>query len=213
MSIDIPRKVQSFVTFMRWLFLSMYTRSLCMKIFVKLYYIITIFFLVSCISNEKYTYLKPNSEGFFFCIENGNKDNYCFSPTGYKEIGDFIISIVPTSETVLLPFCLYNTDNFQDDGVVQLVLNFALDKKYKMVWLEISRAGSETTIVKIDNRDQYLVTREMLGSSDGGIVGSYRLDLEALEAGDHILKFSVANDGKGNGGYHWQRIALRTNEI
>jgi hypothetical protein len=74
--------------------------------------------------------------------------------------------------------------------------------------LRLVRGGDETTVVELDETEQYLVTNSMLGSNDGYLVGAYDLDLGSLRKGKHTIKLTIADDGKGNGTYQWDAIRL-----
>ena len=78
--------------------------------------------------------------------------------------------------------------------------------------LRLVRAGAETIAVSLDDGPDVLVTKAMMepATFEHSAFGAYDLNLGRLEAGTHILKLSVADDGEGNGRFGWDAIILRT---
>lgn len=97
---------------------------------------------------------------------------------------------------------------YDDSGVQRIFIKFSLDRGYRDLALRLARAGAETTVVKIDDRTPQEVTNTMLGSDEGFSDGAYDLAIGALNKGDHLIELTVADDGKGNGSYVWDAIAL-----
>ncbi len=97
---------------------------------------------------------------------------------------------------------------YADAGVERIIIKFSLEQAYNNVVLRLARAGSETTVVKVDGKQTHLVTNTMLGSGEGYNVGIYDLTLGALKKGRHTIKMTVADDGKGNAMYQWDALAL-----
>jgi hypothetical protein len=97
-----------------------------------------------------------------------------------------------------------------DEGVAVISITFSLGNKYDNPVLRLVREGSETTVVSVDDGKEYVITSSMFGSVDGGIYGSYNLELGSLDAGSHTIVLTVADDGKGYGQYTWDALTLYT---
>jgi hypothetical protein len=97
---------------------------------------------------------------------------------------------------------------YADEDVKRITITFTLDQDYSELALRLVRGGSETTVVTVDAQQTYLVTNVMLGSNEGWVVGSYYLMLGALKKGTHTIQLTVADDGKGNGHFGWDALAL-----
>ena len=108
--------------------------------------------------------------------------------------------------TVGVLFCLGATTVWA--GAQRIFIEFNLDRVYRSLVLRLARAGAETTVVKVDDRAPQEVTNTMLGSDEGFSAGAYDLALGRLDTGDHLIELTVADDGKGNGSYVWDAIAL-----
>ena len=93
-------------------------------------------------------------------------------------------------------------------GVENIEIIFTLEHNYRNIIFRLVRSGSETTTVVVDDEHEYLVTAEMLGSSDNGGFGSYNLELGELNQGTHSIILTVADDGNGNGAYWWDALSL-----
>jgi hypothetical protein len=93
-------------------------------------------------------------------------------------------------------------------GVERITISFRLDQSYNNVIMRLARAGEETTVVIVDGNQTHLVTDKMLGSADHGVYGAYDLMLGELKKGVHTIQLTVADDGKGNGGYSWDALSL-----
>lgn len=95
-----------------------------------------------------------------------------------------------------------------DWGVENIEIIFTLEGNYRNIIFRLARSGSETTTVIVDDEHEYLVTADMLGSSDDGGFGSYNLELGALKKGTHSIMLTVADDGNGNGSYYFDALSL-----
>lgn len=65
-----------------------------------------------------------------------------------------------------------------DEGIAtvcrpKIVIHFTLKRTRRDLVLRMARAGSETSIVKFDNRGSYRITAAMLRSNEGNIFGQY----------------------------------------
>jgi hypothetical protein len=68
------------------------------------------------------------------------------------------------------------------------------------------RGTDETTIVKVDGKQTYMITNLMLGSAEGFYVGSYEFGIGSRGEGGHAREFTFAEKGKGNGSYQGDAI-------
>ncbi len=82
------------------------------------------------------------------------------------------------------------------------------------VFLRLVRAGTETTIVILNDSVSHSVTSKMLESVGHSYsnwksaFGSYDLSLGSLDAGIHNIKLTVDERGMGDGRYRWDAIIL-----
>ena len=97
---------------------------------------------------------------------------------------------------------------YADEEVKRITITLTLDQDYSELVLRLVRAGRETTEVTVDAQQTYLVTNVMLGSDEGWVVGAYDLMLGTLKKGTHTIQLTVADDGKGNGEFAWDALAL-----
>jgi hypothetical protein len=72
----------------------------------------------------------------------------------------------------------------------------------------IVKAGSETTIVTLDDDKRFYVTSSMLGSDELRKYGSYDLSLGSLDQGTHSIHLAVGENNYGNGRYWWDALIL-----
>jgi len=105
--------------------------------------------------------------------------------------------------------------SFVLEGDVQSIkIHFSLSRSYTHLTLRISRAGDETSLVTLDDRDPISVTAVMLGSDDGWQVGTFDLDLGPVTKGNHTLLFTVhPTDGaewEGIPVFGWDALLLFT---
>ena len=95
-----------------------------------------------------------------------------------------------------------------EGGVESITIIFTLDQDYSELGLRLRRAGDDTTAITVDGQQTHLVTNAMLGSSENYVVGGYELMLGALSKGDHSIQLTVADDGRGDGGFIWDALTL-----
>ena len=151
------------------------------------------------------------TDGILFAIgkEDGGRSE--FQQSGSKDIHEYEYTVGMDSMTDGFPSHLYATSkvsSWDSTAVESLKIIFNLSRSFEKVNLRLVRAGAETTIVKLNNKDTYEVTADMLGSYEHSAFGSYELNLGPLEKGIHNIEISVADDGKGNGRYGWDAIIL-----
>lgn len=133
-----------------------------------------------------------------------------FASDGFDQYQDFVCHIDVDCTVADIPAGLYEGDSPRSyrDEAPRLTIVFQLSRDYSELMLHLARAGSETTAVFVDDGEPLLVTGEMLGSRDGGIVGSYDLPLGPLQAGSHSIAFDIPDDSMGNGGFVWDALSL-----
>ena len=102
---------------------------------------------------------------------------------------------------------IYETNS--GSTVLSIEINFTLAEDLAAARLTLARAGDETSVVALDGQDIGMVTNKMLGSSEGIRFGEIELNLGAISAGHHVLAFSIADDGRGNGRHYLDAIVLR----
>lgn len=62
--------------------------------------------------------------------------------------------------------------------------------------------------VTVDGEEPLFVNREMLGSRDGWVVGSYDLQLGPLQVGSHSISFAIPDDSEGDGEFGWDALSV-----
>ena len=149
-----------------------------------------------------------------FAIGREDKSDLEFRSSGFSGHPEFTCTVGVDCSTQSFPQRLHRAQasayarTYVDAGVERITIKFSLEQAYNNVVLCLARGGSETTVVTIDGKRTYFVTNEMLGSYDGYGVGVYNLMLGALKKGVHTIQLTVADDGKGNGTYQWDALAL-----
>jgi hypothetical protein len=143
-------------------------------------------------------------------LEIGQEDgSYAeFANKGFRDIDEFHCSMeqVPSADT--FPLGHFIDGVVTDRGVSRVVFDLTFDEAYDRVVLRLAREGSETTIVTVDEKTEYQVTAEMLGSRDGNHFGVYDLIVSPLEKGEHTIVLTVLDDGKSAGHYAWDALKL-----
>ncbi len=99
-------------------------------------------------------------------------------------------------------------DEYVDDGVDCINIEFGLEQDYSEVVLRLARGGAETLVVMVDKKRTHIVTNTMLGSNEGYVFGVYNLMIGELKKGNHTIQLTVADDGKGNRGFTWDALSL-----
>jgi hypothetical protein len=149
-----------------------------------------------------------------FAIGQEDKSELEFRRGGFKGHPEYTCRVGVDCSTEAFPSGMYLESEFTIAGVTyawgvtRITITFTLDQDYSEPVLRLARAGTETTVVTVDAQRTNLVTNTMLGSYDGGVFGTYDLPLGALSKGTHTIQFTVADDGKGNGHYVWDALAL-----
>jgi len=145
-----------------------------------------------------------------FTIGQEDKSYSEFRSTGFRGQPEYTCRVEADCATEAFPRRLYRAPirPYVGDGVERIAISFTLDHDYNEVVLRLARAGAETTVVTVDGKRTHLVTNSMLGSNEHWVVGVYDLTLGALNKGIHTIQLTVADDGKGNGQYSWDALAL-----
>ena len=143
--------------------------------------------------------IDAGADGVLFAIGKEDSSRYDFKRTGWTIIGVglFYPHLYATSAA----------EAWNSSAVARVRIIFNLSRSFEKLNLRLVRAGSETTLVTLDNTNNYKVTSDMLGSNEYNF-GSYEPNLGPLEKGIHNIELSAADDGKGNGRYGWDAIAL-----
>jgi hypothetical protein len=146
-----------------------------------------------------------------FAIGQVDKSRSEFKEYGFKGIHDYKCAAGTDCVVESFPARLYRMSAFKpvdSNGVAQVTINFTLDQAYNNLLLRIARAGAETTVVTVDEKQNHRVTNTMLKSNEGYVHGAYDVGLGAFNKGAHTIQFTVADDGEGNGRYVWDAIVL-----
>ena len=131
-----------------------------------------------------------------------------FANKGFRDLDEFRCSTEQVTSADAFPLGHFIEGVVTDRGVSRVLFDLTLDKAYDKVVLRLSREGSETTVVTVDEKTKYQVTSEMLGSKDGNQFGVYDLLIGPLMAGKHTITLTVLDDGKSIGGYAWDALKL-----
>ncbi len=138
-----------------------------------------------------------------------DKSGHDFCRSGLRDITEYRCRVGVDCSTESFPQYLYQSNSeLAYSGVERIIISFKLDQTYNDVTLRLARGGDETTVVAVDRKRTYLVTNTMLGSGENYRVGVYNLKLGALKKGRHRIELTVADDGKGNGAFAWDALAL-----
>jgi len=131
-----------------------------------------------------------------------------FANKGFRDLDEFHCSTEQITSADTFPLGHFIFGVVTDRGVSRVVFDLTFDEAYDRVVLRLSREGSETTVVTVDEKTEYQVTAEMLGSRDGNHFGVYDLLVGPLEKGKHTIVLTVLDDGKSAGHYAWDALKL-----
>ena len=159
-------------------------------------------------STDAVTVDAPWDEIFATGTEDGSYSE--FSSGGFDQYQEFTCNLGVDCSVADIPAGIYAGERprYYRDEAPRLTITFYLNQDYSESVLHLARAGSETTAVSVDGGEPLLVTAEMLGSRDNGVFGAYDLPLGAMNAGSHIMTFSIPENSAGNGGYGWDSLSL-----
>lgn len=148
-------------------------------------------------------------EKIIFKIGQENKSYFEFNRNGFLQTTEYRCTVGVDCSTEAFPEYLTRAESgYLVYGVERIIISFRLDQTYDDITLRLARGGDETTLVRVDQNETYLVTNTMLGSGEGYRVGVYDLQVGRLEKGRHSIELTVADDGKGNAAYQWDALSL-----
>jgi len=153
---------------------------------------------------------RGDTHGELLVLEIGQEDGSSaeFAHKGFRDLDEFHCSTEQVLNADTFPFGHFIDGVVTDRGVSRVIIDLTCDEAYDRVVLRLAREGSETTIVTVDEKTEYQMTAEMLGSRDGNHFGVYDLLLGPLEKGGHTIVLTVLDDGKSTGGYAWDALSL-----
>jgi len=153
---------------------------------------------------------RGDTHGELLILEIGQEDGSSaeFAHKGFRDLDEFHCSTEQVLNADTFPFGHFIDGVVTDRGVSRVIIDLTCDEAYDRVVLRLAREGSETTIVTVDEKTEYQMTAEMLGSRDGNHFGVYDLLLGPLEKGGHTIVLTVLDDGKSTGGYAWDALSL-----
>lgn len=98
-----------------------------------------------------------------------------------------------------------------EEDVESITIHFTLAGDHTNLTLRVSRAGDETLLITLDDRDPIPVTAAMLGSGDSWQPGTFDVNLGSVTEGSHTLLFTVhPTDGDGFPYFAWDALLLFT---
>jgi len=148
-------------------------------------------------------------EKVIFEIGQEDKSYFEFNRSGFLQTTEYRCTGGVECSTEAFPEYLTLAESgYSVYGVERIIISFRLDQTYDDVTLRLARGGDETTVVRVDQNETYLVSNTMLGSGEGFHVGVYNLKLGELKRGRHRIELTVADDGKGNAAYQWDALSL-----
>jgi len=153
---------------------------------------------------------RGDTHGELLILEIGQEDgSYVeFANKGFRDLDEFHCSTEQITSADTFPLGHFILGVVTDRGVSRVVFDLIFDEAYDRVVLRLAREGSETTVVTVDEKTEYQVTAEMLGSRDGNHFGVYDLLVGPLEKGKHTIVLTVLDDGKSAGHYAWDALKL-----
>ena len=134
-----------------------------------------------------------------------------FPANSFKGVDDYKCTVGVDCSTETFPVHMYKQPAPRDSdslGVAFVTIIFELNKSHENLIFRIARAGSETTIVTLDDDKRFDVTSSMLGSDERRKYGSYDLSLGSLGQGTHSIHLAIGENNYGNGRYWWDALIL-----
>jgi len=136
-----------------------------------------------------------------------------FGPGDFENIRFVTIDADGEVDPKLMPRRMIHPDGHYSpdrrDAAQEVVIRFRLKRDASKLVFRLARGGDSATAVTVDAETTYRVTDTMLGSAEGGVFGSYDLDLGPIPKGRHTLKLSMPDDGLGyNGSFRWDALVL-----
>ena len=139
-----------------------------------------------------------------------DKDYSGFQQFGFRGHPEYRcrVGVDCSTETFPMNLLVAPMDEYVDDAVDCITIEFGLEQDYNEVMLRLARGGAETLVVMVDKKRTHIVTNTMLGSDENYVFGVYNLTLGELKKGNHTIQLTVADDGKGNRGFVWDALSL-----
>ena len=152
----------------------------------------------------------PPKGKVIFEIGQEDKNQMEFQQFGFRGHQEYscIVGVDCSTETFPMNLLVAPIDEYVDDAVDCITIEFGLEQDYSEVVLRLARAGAETLVVMVDKKRTHVVTNTMLGSDENYVFGVYNLTLGELKKGNHTIQLTVADDGKGNRGFVWDALSL-----
>ena len=158
--------------------------------------------------------VQPNASGVLFTIGDEDGVRYPYKKSGWSGIDQFACTIGKDCDVSTFPSHLRTTSSeadWADTAVERVRVKFATSAPFDDVVLRLVRAGAETIVVRLDDREDMMVTKSMMTPKtyEHSGFGAVNLQLGRVNAGTHVLQLSVAEDGEGNARFGWDSILLR----
>lgn len=194
-------------------------RTMLLPALASLLLIYTIIFslTINVTGQEAAPAINPGSNGVLFAIGVVDSDTSEFQKFDWDRVNDYECTVGVNCESKNFPAHLLKKsvlDRWDYSGVAEVNINFNINQTYENLFLRLVRAGSDTTIVKLDDRGARSVTSRMLNSHGHAYgklstgFGSYDLGLGTLDAGIHNIKLTINEHDMGDGRYRWDAIIL-----
>ena len=168
--------------------------------------------LIFVLANLAWPSGEPNGD-IVFAIGEVDKSSVEFYQGDFTNIRFVTINADGEVDPKLMPLRMIHPDGHygpdRSDAAQEVVINFRLKRDAEGLIFRLARSGDSATLVTVDGETTYRVTDTMLGSAEGGVFGSYDLDLGTVPKGHHTLKLSMPDDGLGhNGSFSWDALVL-----
>jgi hypothetical protein len=152
-------------------------------------------------------------DNMVFAIGTVDKRPNEFSGWRFEGVRFITINADGEVDPKLMPMRMIHPDGHyspdRGDAAQEVVIKFHLKRDASRLVFRLARGGDSVTAVTIDEETTYLVTSTMLGSGEGGVFGSYDLELGPMRKGPHTLTISMPEDGLGyNGSFRWDALIL-----
>ncbi len=154
-----------------------------------------------------------SEDGVVFSIGEVDQSPLEFNNSEFANIRFVTINADGEVDPKLMPVRMIHPDGHyspdRSDAAQEVVISFRLKRDAKRLIFRLARGGDSSTSVTIDGETTYRVTDTMLGSAEGGVFGSYDLNLGPIPKGHHTLRLSMPDDGLGyNGSFRWDALVL-----
>ncbi|NNK94010.1 MAG: hypothetical protein HKP41_06630 [Desulfobacterales bacterium] len=165
-------------------------------------------FFVSC-----KTSLSPEADTGTIIFEIGiiNDSLSDFPANSFNGVDDYKCTVGVDCSAETFPVHMYKQPvpkGSDSMGVAFVTIFFELNESHENLIFKIARAGSETTIVTLDDDKRFDVTSSMLGSDERRKFGSYDLSLGSLGQDTHSIHLAIGENNYGNGRYFWDALIL-----